>query len=307
MSPAEVRFQETLRGLIDSRGFSRKRRDVADGIHVSPSALSQYLSGRATPSFGSLVALADFFDVSLDYLVFGQSRTDQSAIDYGPLARYIDTALADIQSRSASNAALMTRIGALLARRIEEVASEAQAEVALGGLLTDDETLMVEAHSTTVSLVSMNLQYDVIQPDGAEPAAGRFLNVVAENLARHCQYRFLLPARAQLDWRSIVRSYRELLRDLGIRDESMNCCEFRTFDAPVVAGFGVYTVDLVSLGARDGYLAERIRPYLQDGLLGYTLAPSEDLRADAIMNADHVIRARNAFDEMWSSPSTKPL
>jgi len=42
---------------------------LAESLGVSPRALKYYGSGEREPSMPVLIALADFFDVSLDYLV----------------------------------------------------------------------------------------------------------------------------------------------------------------------------------------------------------------------------------------------
>ena len=48
-------------------GFTQKQ--VAEGIGVTEQAYQRYEYGRVIPSALVLIALADFFDVSLDYLV----------------------------------------------------------------------------------------------------------------------------------------------------------------------------------------------------------------------------------------------
>ena len=49
------------------KGFTQKQ--VADGIGIAEQAYQRYEYGRTVPSALVLIALADFFDVSLDYLV----------------------------------------------------------------------------------------------------------------------------------------------------------------------------------------------------------------------------------------------
>ena len=44
------------------------QKQVADGIGVAEQAYQRYEYGRIVPSALILIALADFFDVSLDYL-----------------------------------------------------------------------------------------------------------------------------------------------------------------------------------------------------------------------------------------------
>ena len=63
--------------LIEKRknsGLTQKQ--VADGIGISEVGLQNYENGRRKPAFDDLIALADFYDVSLDYLV---GRSDEPA------------------------------------------------------------------------------------------------------------------------------------------------------------------------------------------------------------------------------------
>lgn len=45
------------------------QRDIAEGIGVSPVSIQRFEYGTVRPSLDTLIALADYFDVSLDYLV----------------------------------------------------------------------------------------------------------------------------------------------------------------------------------------------------------------------------------------------
>lgn len=45
-----------------------KQKDLAQLLNVSVSAVSHYEKGLNTPDLGSLILLADYFNVSLDYL-----------------------------------------------------------------------------------------------------------------------------------------------------------------------------------------------------------------------------------------------
>ena len=59
-------FADRLRLLRTEHGLTQK--DVFSAIGVAPIVYQRYEYGRS-PSFENLIALADFFDVSLDYLV----------------------------------------------------------------------------------------------------------------------------------------------------------------------------------------------------------------------------------------------
>lgn len=45
------------------------QKEIAEGIGVSSVSVQRFEYGSVRPSLDTLIALADFFDVSLDYLV----------------------------------------------------------------------------------------------------------------------------------------------------------------------------------------------------------------------------------------------
>lgn len=59
-------LSKILRNLRESKHLSQKQ--LAEALFISPSAISQYESGRTRPSHDNLEALANFFNVSTDYL-----------------------------------------------------------------------------------------------------------------------------------------------------------------------------------------------------------------------------------------------
>ena len=68
-------FSERLVSLRKGRGLTQK--DVYDGIHVKGPSYQRYEYGRV-PAAHILVLLADYFDVSIDYLM---CRTDNPAVN----------------------------------------------------------------------------------------------------------------------------------------------------------------------------------------------------------------------------------
>jgi transcriptional regulator with XRE-family HTH domain len=60
-------FIERLNQLIDQTKVTQK--EVAEAIGISRPAISQFTNGFNLPSIDKLVALADYFNVSLDNLV----------------------------------------------------------------------------------------------------------------------------------------------------------------------------------------------------------------------------------------------
>lgn len=69
-------FRERVRSLRANKKLSQQK--TADGIGMTKVGYQNYEYGRQTPNFEMLPRLADFFNVSLDYLV---GRTDNPAIN----------------------------------------------------------------------------------------------------------------------------------------------------------------------------------------------------------------------------------
>ena len=60
-------FRQRLRGLRENRRISCKVLSELCGL--SSDAIRRYECGEAEPSLASLIRIADFFDVSTDYLL----------------------------------------------------------------------------------------------------------------------------------------------------------------------------------------------------------------------------------------------
>ena len=60
-------FWERLRMLIDERGLTQKQ--LALELRLPASTLGGYMQGTSTPDYEMLVAIADFFHVSVDFLL----------------------------------------------------------------------------------------------------------------------------------------------------------------------------------------------------------------------------------------------
>jgi len=296
----EVKFGRMLESLIEHGGYNRNRKRISGRLGISSAALSQYIHQQTWPSFAKLLAIADFFDVSLDYLVYGQP-TGGSHIDYGPLYRYFDHALADVQARGRRQNAVVTRIARMLADRIDEVAAELTATPAAAreGLMQDDELLRLERYCRQCDLVSLNLEFNVIQTaDGLAP--GRFLSVVAANLENGARYRFVLPQ--DRPWDATVDAFRQLLADQIGGDRVRENCAFRLTNVPVLAGLLIYRLDTIRLEAEEPALHAQIHDYLSDDVwLGCVIRTNNESNSDMLMDPEYVRRARGVFERMWSS------
>lgn len=69
-----MRFSDRLTNLQKERNLDKK--DVFQSIGLSRTAYYRYENGEREPTASTLIALADYFNVSLDYLV---GRSDNPA------------------------------------------------------------------------------------------------------------------------------------------------------------------------------------------------------------------------------------
>ena len=60
-------FSEHLRFIRKSKNLTQKQ--VAEGISIAECVYQRYELNKAKPSFDILIRLADFFDISVDYLM----------------------------------------------------------------------------------------------------------------------------------------------------------------------------------------------------------------------------------------------
>lgn len=299
MESRQVKFAQMLEDLIERGGYHRNRKRISSALDISPAALSQYVRGQTRPTFTKLLAIADFFGVSLDYIVYGQ--VTETAIDYGPLARYIDQSLATVQARTSRHSAIVGRIGRVLTDRIDAVAAElaAVAGAAREGLLQDDEMGRLERYCRRVDLLSLNLEPDVIYV-GGEPVPGRFLPVVAANLSQGSHYRILVPEEYH-PWETIIADCRKLLAAQIGGDRVRENCEFRRTSTPVTSGACFYELDVTGLRAEEPGIHAQVSDYLEaDRWLGYVLRPNRD-SSDMLMDAAHTRQARASFDALWGT------
>ena len=65
----EIRLSEMLKRLSKEKNVNQS--DLARHLELTRQSISLYYSGKITPELDTLVKIAEYFDVSLDYLVTG--------------------------------------------------------------------------------------------------------------------------------------------------------------------------------------------------------------------------------------------
>lgn len=65
----EAHFAATLRALMAEHGTTQK--ELAAFVGIRPQSLAQYYAGETTPNGEKLLKIAEYFDVTTDYLLTG--------------------------------------------------------------------------------------------------------------------------------------------------------------------------------------------------------------------------------------------
>lgn len=73
-----MKFPDILKELRESRKLDQQ--DLADLLHVSRSTIANYETGRREPDYDKLLQLAEFFEVSVDYLLTGKASAEFTPI-----------------------------------------------------------------------------------------------------------------------------------------------------------------------------------------------------------------------------------
>ncbi len=80
----EYRLPQTLSKLLNFHpAYCRKitYKELAKNIGVSPPCVSMYVSGERMPTIPVLLKMADYLQVSMDYLITGTEPENKSADD----------------------------------------------------------------------------------------------------------------------------------------------------------------------------------------------------------------------------------
>lgn len=67
MSTMDILIVQRIEEMLKTEGLTQSK--LASGIGVNQSTACNWLNGKKEPSIESLWKLADFFDVSVDYLI----------------------------------------------------------------------------------------------------------------------------------------------------------------------------------------------------------------------------------------------
>lgn len=306
----EVKFRQILNELLESSPYTKTRKHVCEIVGISQSRLTQFLRDESQkPSLETLIELADFFHVSLDYIIFGEDKepTEVRAFSQDPTSVTLTRILAGLQERSDSHTWMVGLITQALVQQIDKVADElvSEGKNSQPGMIGIEAIEVIEQCSLVCYILSTNLHHDLIRSDTGEFLSGRFTPIVAANLSRGCRYRFVVPIHGEKTypyWEESVASYRRILMENYQLDHRfLSRCEFKATRMPVIAGCALYKLDLTKLKQTDTVLAHRLSPGCSvDGWVGCVISPSEHIHADSLIDLEHLWYIKSNFDLMWN-------
>jgi transcriptional regulator with XRE-family HTH domain len=268
----EIKFKETLRDLLENNKASVTHKKLGSAINSSSTTISHYINGRIKPSFDALVGIAAFFNVTLDYLVFGERTSTQQEVDDTQSVRAeVARALAESNGYQGRQRDLIERLNRRLVREVERVAEKLMQDpenFGPAGFLTDSETMAIESCSHTTKVMIRTAPADVAVDDEGNVTSGAYFPALTDNLRAGRAYQFIFYGK-RLKFAPIVQAYRDLLSraDLG-PGVLQGRLEFRVLDAELPIAAVIHEVDTAQFERREPVLWERLRG---DGIFGGTL------------------------------------
>ncbi|MFJ4830367.1 helix-turn-helix domain-containing protein [Streptomyces sp. NPDC088747] len=302
--PRPVVFQASLRSLLDSPALAGNRKKLARALGVNEATISHYLHGRIKPSFETLLGIASFFNVSLDYLVFGERPRLEAPQDPVGLRAQIRRAIVESSDLSGRHLDMFTRISRRLEAKIDDVA-RALAEETEGwgpvGFVTDSEAIGLEACITQMRIMTRKFQSDT--QDG-EP--GAFFEVVSDNLRLLRPYQYLLYGDRET-WIPAVQSFRKLVIRSGVPGElSQDLLQFRSLDQELVSSVCILDLDLPLIKRQEPILWERHQDNISpDGVWAYMSIERPDAQGGVTIEPLYLHSTLRQFNRDWSH--AKPM
>jgi transcriptional regulator with XRE-family HTH domain len=294
----DVKFSAILAGLLSAPEQAVSRKKLAGHLGVNEATVSHYVHGRSNPSFEALVGIAGFFNVSLDFLVFGERPPTAVVDDPAGVRAEIRRAVLDSADVAGKHLDLVTRISRRLQAGIEQAAKELLEDPAnLGpvGFITDAEAMVMESCALRLRAITRMFQHDV--KDGER---GVFFDVVAGNLRAGVQHEYLLCGDARY-WQPQVAVYRELLTAAGLPFEvTHHWLHFRVIDYELPAAVCILDLDIPRLQRMEPILWERQRHAIsEDGRWSYISVERHDAQGGVVLEPGYRESAFRLFDRGW--------
>ena len=293
-----IKFSATLTSLLAAPGQAGSRKKLAEFLGVNEATVSHYVRGRANPSFEALVGIARFFNVSLDYLVFGERPPTAATDDPAGVRAEIRRAVLESADLAGKHLDLVTRISRRLQVEIERAARELLEDPAnLGpvGFITDAEAMAMESYIRRMRIITRMFQSDV-----NEGERGTFFDVMLNNIRSGVDYDYLLCGTIEY-WKPQVEMFRDLVSSAGVPFEvSHRNLHFRMIDYEIPASVCILDLDMQLLQRMEPILWERQRHVIsEEGCWSYISVERQDAQGGIVMEPSYRESALKLFDRGW--------
>lgn len=303
----EIKFHEILRSLLERSKATVTHKKLASAVGVSPTTVSHYVTGRIKPSFDALIGISVFFNVPLDYLVFGERTRKVASGDPQSLRTDVLRALAESNNYVGRQRDLVLRVSRALFGEVERVAQgmlDNPENFGPAGFITDEEAMALESCAQRTKIMIRGAPADIkIDASGAgEP--GDYFNTMVDNLSAGRTYQFVFYGR-RAAYLPLVQTYRELLGraevDPGLVHGNL---EFRVIDAELPTGIMIHELDISQLQRREPVLWERFRDDgIVEGTLAYSAVRHQDALGGVVLYDAYLESAARMFQKDWEKAS----
>jgi len=280
----DIHISDNLRALIVGRDVSRT--DLCEQVGLSESALSNYLNGRIPQSWEPIVALANFFDVSLDYLVTGREHSRGSA--HRDIEHLLQHHATEMEQRVEGQNDLFLRV-------VESFMKNTRATVNSAikhnrsfntSILNEEQIWTLERCADEVTIATPYMKNEVIyDPDLDELKPGRYFNYITRciELNPDIRYHFVVNGEPLLP-KTIEQRFLALLHENGVQLDEGNV-RITVTNSPVYTQIVVYRLNESRVKAINETLYQRIQPFTGDNQeLGIVLAPSDQAQLNILMD-----------------------
>jgi transcriptional regulator with XRE-family HTH domain len=310
-----VKLQESLGSLIRTQGFTGNQKKIADDLGISEAALSHYLKGRSAPSFEKLLGLAAYFDVSLDYLVYGSAfapQTQSTPDTY--VARQVQSALNEADRQSARRQDLLSRLSNVMVSSLRSAVDEIIKQPVKdesARTITNDDAILLEEAATRVQVLSGLSKEDaktgrhsgttIVGPDG-ETKGGPFLEVQSFKLKNGTPYQQIVQG-PRTEWKERIDGVRARLRGAGVTQEQLASHHIaRGSEEPILGTTILLWITPELQNPRSSIVYERFKHYFrEDGLFAYISIMDDLFHGGVPLAGLYRDAAETIFANMWDT------
>ena len=301
----EVKFHEILRSLLERSKATVTHKKLASAIGVSPTTVSHYVTGRIKPSFDALIAISVFFNVTLDYLVFGERTRASTGDATQNLRAEVLRALAESNNYTGRQRDLALRVSRVLFGEVERVAQgmlNNPENFGPAGFFTDEEAMAIEACALHTKIMIRGVPADIRIDDRGVGSPGDYFPMMLDNLGAGRTYQFIFYGKRSV-YLPYVQTYRELLAKAEVAPELVHeNLEFRVMNSELPTAVVIHELDVAQLQRREPILWERFRQDgIVDGTLAYTAVRHQDALGGVVLYSAYLESAVRMFKRDWET------